>query len=316
MSVNDGEHEAQELFSLTVLGAGAVHGLGGCENLWALRRAGAEPALEGPLPPPDLADLPQLLPGISLRRVPRYARMGLLAAARVLAAWDGPPPAPEHTALVLGTAYSGVEMSMDFMDSMLDAGPRLSSPTAFSHAVNNMGAGLLSLALALRGPCCTVSQFELSFAGALSAAATLLRAGRAKHALVGAVDETDTRFARACPAVAQGPCATGEGAVFLLVAADGPERLPHLVTRWNAAMPPDMPLLLSGLAEKNVASGVERSAAPQRWERLYGRTPLAQAFDTLLGLDMLSDKSAPAERMACLCAEAHGGRALIELWRK
>lgn len=305
--MNGGEHEAQTLFPLTVLGTGVVHGLGGCEDLRTFRRAGAEPALEGPLPPPDLADLPRLLPGISLRRVPRYARMGLLAAARALAAWDGPAPMPEHTALVLGTAYSGMEMSMDFMDSMLDDGPRLSSPTAFSHAVNNMGAGLLSLALGLRGPCCTVSQFELSFAGALSAGATLLRAGRATHALVGAVDETDARFDKACPA-AGGTCAPGEGAVFLLLTVDEAEHLPRLAVRWNAAAPPDIPLLLSGHAGKELA--------PQRWERLYGRTPLVQAMDTLLGLDMLSGKSASNDRMACLCAEAHGGRALIEIWRK
>ena len=306
--MNGGAYEVQTLFPLTVLGAGLVHGLGSCEDLWALRRAGAEPALEGPLPPPDLADLPRLLPGISLRRVPRYARMGLLAAARALAAWGGPPSALEHMALILGTAYSGVEMSMDFMDSMLDDGPRLSSPVAFSHAVNNMGAGLLSLALGLRGPCCTVSQFELSFAGALSAAATLLRAGRAAHALVGAVDETDARFTKACPPLAGGPCAPGEGAIFLLLAADGPERFPRLAVRWNAAAPPETPLLLSGHVGEN--------AAPQRWEGLYGRTPLAQALDTLLGLDMLSEKSVPADRMACLCAEVHGGRALIEIWRK
>ncbi len=295
----------REEVAAVVRGVGVVHGLGDGEALCGLRRSGATPALEGALPPPDVGPLAEALPGVSLRRMPRYARMGLLAAARALAdAGDSEASEAGRTALVIGTAWAGVRMSMDFMDSILDSGPRLSSPTAFSHAVNNMGAGLLSLALGLRGPCCTVTQFDLSFAGALGVAAALLREERAERVLVGAIDETDPRFSKACPRIAAENRALAEGAVFLLLAADGPDIAPSVTVAWNPSVPPGLPVLASGAAEAPGAA---------RYDALYGRAPLAQALDVVLGLDMLSPQT---PQIVCLCADAGTGRrAAIHLRR-
>ena len=129
--------------ALSVAGTGLVHSLGGKDALAAVQQ-GETPVFSSP----DVSSLAALLPGVSLRRIPRYARMALLAAVQALdeANWRQ-KEVLHNTALVFGTAYSSSQMSMDFMDSILDNGPQLSSPTAFSHAVNNMGAGLLSLLL-------------------------------------------------------------------------------------------------------------------------------------------------------------------------
>ena len=270
----------------------------------------------------DLDELPELLrqwhadgTAPPLRRVPRYARMGLLAALRALRAAHWHKDAHQAhernggTALVIGSAWGSVEMSMDFMDSLLEQGPRLSSPTAFSHAVNNMGAGLLSLLLQTRGACQTVSQFELSFAGALQAASLELASGRAQRVLVGALEETDPRFARSCPEAASLQPFAHEGAVFLCLEQApeagqdrGEHGAAHLRLRWqdqeeSLPLRDKTALLLSGAARHE--QGV-------RLEHHYGRGPLGQALDLCVALQGVT--AAPAWTFVCRCRDHACGR--------
>lgn len=192
----------------------------------------------------DMAALPEYLRAYyspaappPLRRIPPLARVGLLAALRAMeaAAWSRQPDGAADTALLIGTSFSSTAMSFDFMDSLLDQGPRLSSPTAFSHSVNNMGTGLISLMLGLRGPCQTISQFGLSFAGALHAAALTLHAERAAQALVGMLDERDPRLEACLPGLTTFPPGMPHGgAVFLCVeAADADYAGPSLAVQWE-----------------------------------------------------------------------------------
>ena len=284
--------------ALSVAGTGLVHSIGGKEALEAIQH-GQAPAISAP----DISPLAALLPGVSLRRIPRYARMALLAAVQALDAAGWRQKEVLHrTALVFGTAYSSSQMSMDFMDSILDNGPHLSSPTAFSHAVNNMGAGLLSLLLGIEGACFTISQFELSFAGAMSTAAALLGAGRAERVLLCAVDETDSRFSRCCPEYLSSKHPQTEGAVALCLVRQA-AGAPSLQVRWGQQPEADGPVFASG------------AASGPGWvthEHLYGHGPLAQALDVMLALNM--PQTARAEAVNCVCAAAASGRqALIEV---
>lgn len=145
-----------------------------------------------------IAALADHFPRQALRRLPLYVRVGLLAAVKALQAavlW----PCPTNIPVVIGSAYSCQKTSFDFMDSILDFGPNLASPLAFSHAVNNMAAGLFSLMLQTTGTCMTVNNGQLSFAGALQTAMTILDSGKAPAVLVGAVDESDPRFTALFP---------------------------------------------------------------------------------------------------------------------
>ncbi|MCH5277099.1 MAG: beta-ketoacyl synthase chain length factor [Desulfovibrionaceae bacterium] len=163
-------------------------------------------------PTPQLGTL---FPIGQLRRIPMYARMGLQAA--VMALNDAKLfPCPEDTGLVIGSSWGCQKTSCDFMDSILDNGPRLSSPMAFSHAVNNMAAGLISLMLKIKGPCFTINNQELSFAGALQTGITLLKNRRCAYALVGALDEADARLRRVFPSMPMLP-----GAFFVCLALRG-----------------------------------------------------------------------------------------------
>ena len=284
--------------ALSVAGTGLVHSLGGKDALAAVQQ-GETPVFSSP----DVSSLAALLPGVSLRRIPRYARMALLAAVQALdeAGWRQ-KEVLHNTALVFGTAYSSSQMSMDFMDSILDNGPHLSSPTAFSHAVNNMGAGLLSLLLGIEGPCFTISQFELSFAGAVSSAAALLGAGRAERVLLCAVDETDSRFSRCCPEYLSSRHPQTEGAVALCLGRQA-AGAPSLRVQWGQQPEADGPVFASG------------AASGPGWvnhEHLYGHGPLAQALDVMLALNL--PQTDGAEVVNCVCTAAASGRqALIEV---
>ncbi len=139
-------------------------------------------------------------PKSRLRRLPLYARVGLCAAVSALSDANR-FPCPEDTGIVIGTFFGCQKTSFDFMDSILNDGPRLSSPLAFSHAVNNMAAGLLSLLLQAKGPAFTVNDQELSFAGALQIGISLLNNDRCSQVLVGALDEADPRLREVFPAL-------------------------------------------------------------------------------------------------------------------
>ena len=294
--------------ALSVAGTGLVHSLGGKDALAAVQ-LGQTPVFSTP----DVSSLAALLPGVSLRRIPRYARMALLAAVQALdeAGWRQ-KEVLHNTALVFGTAYSSSQMSMNFMDSILDNGPHLSSPTAFSHAVNNMGAGLLSLLLGIEGACFTISQFELSFAGAASTASALLNSGRAERVLLCAVDESDNRFFHCCPQYLHGEHPQTEGAVALCLTRQTVEaNVPLLQVRWGQQAEFDGPVFASGAA----SGSASEAAFGLNWinnEPLYGHGPLAQALDVMLALNTV--QTARANVVNCVCAAAASGRqALIEV---
>lgn len=129
----------------------------------------------------------------TLRRMPVYVRLGLLAASRALKG-AGKFPAPATTSLCVGTHYGCQQMSFDFMDSIIADGPALSSPLAFSHSVNNVAAALIGIALKTEGPTFTFNTQEQSFEDALASGCVLLESNRCDLALVGKVDEWDRRM--------------------------------------------------------------------------------------------------------------------------
>ncbi len=255
----------------------------------------------------DISDLPLLLPKTNMRRVPRYAKMGLLAAAKTLqdAGFAIPSGTQEQStqkaknmALVIGTAFSSSQMNIDFMDSILDNSPELSSPTAFSHAVNNMGAGLISLILDIQGGCQTITQFDQSFAGAIQSALLLLASGKNDYVLVGAVDELDKRFTYTCKEKLQStPYPLTEGAVFFLLGKEEKgekeekeENKPAISISWqeenqfiHSLENEERQIFLSGHA-KDCDIIANNNCKIVNNSSFYGTTPLAQALDTFLAI--------------------------------
>ncbi|MBQ7457078.1 MAG: beta-ketoacyl synthase chain length factor [Desulfovibrio sp.] len=270
----------------SVVGLGLVHTLGGCRQL--LTR---NPLPKSP-PPPDCSRLTSLLSAKTLRRIPRYARMATLAAMDAItqAGWQDDLA---NTALFLGTAYGSVAMNLDFMDSIVDNGARLASPTAFSHAVTNIGAGLVSMLLGIQGSLITISQFSLSFAGALSYACSYLGTGRGERVLVGAVDEIDPRFTALCPNIQSPSYPQSEGAAFFCLVPARADA-PRLSVRFDKTC--SAPLLFAtGLG---MEGAVDNAAS-------FGHSPVNQALDTMLAL--LQEQTA-GNAIDCIGWDANSGR--------
>jgi len=284
---------------VSVVGSGLVHSIGGKQELLGLM-AGQKV----PFAAPEITSLTTLAPALkNLRRMPRYVKMALLAALLAIEEAQWRDTDLRQTALVLGSAYGGSQMTLDFMDSILENGSQLASPTAFSHSVNNMGAGLLSLALGLEGPCQTVSQFELSFAGALEVAMTLLAVGRVNRVLLGAVDEIDERFVGCCPQLRyKSGIPLTEGGVFFCLERMRP-RTAGLRLKWGENIPNHSIVFLSGF---------ENRLLGERHQQLYGNGPLSQALDTLWALQLLEDHQASAVDCYCTAADS-GAKACIEV---
>ncbi len=267
---------------MRVYGTGLAHSLGNLEQFYQAVDHFQSGAATQDFPPADTSCLRTSFTANTLRRIPHYARMGLAAALDALKTMP-PQIAQENVGLVIATAHAGQKSGLDFMDSILDNGPQLSSPTAFSCAVNNMGAGLISLHLNLQGPCCTVTQFELSFAGALQAASILLSSGQAPLVLLGCMDEQDTRFTILC-AEHTGSAkqnARSEGAAFFLLGkSDGIP--PELSVTWNAP----------------VSTAEPSPSQPEA----YGITPISAALDTLLALHA---PFTPLQSISCTSTATH-----------
>ncbi len=176
------------LDNVYINGIGLIHP-SGAQN--ALMAAFAGNMAEEEQSRPQLSDL---LPGASLRRVPKAARLALHAS--VLALMDAGIEVPLsgdypiRTGVFTGSAHGAVEGGFDFMDSIIKYGAHLASPTAFSYSVNNVFTGMLSLYLGAQGPSFTSGQFGVSFAGALQAAASSLLQGGCDCALLCAAEDT------------------------------------------------------------------------------------------------------------------------------
>lgn len=299
------------MLSASILGLGLIHSIGNSEMFFSQYKSEIKESNFAGFAAIDVSILPNMLPNVSLRRVPKYAKMGLIAALNALAslnpaaqgalkneAFQASDPA-SNMGLVVGSAFSGAQMNIDFMDSILDNSPHLSSPTAFSHAVNNMGAGLLSLFLNIRGGCQTITQFNLSFAGALQTALILLHSNKNEYVLLGAIDETDSRFTNTCSQYLQNtPYPLTEGAVFFLLGKNVPNT-PKLSISWNDTISTTKNTMYCG---DFIADTQLNNAS------FYGTTPLAHALDTALAV------SCAVKNTVCLCKQ-NNIVAAIKIWR-
>ncbi|WP_062214284.1 beta-ketoacyl synthase N-terminal-like domain-containing protein [Streptomyces sp. NBRC 109706] len=171
----------------------------------------------------------------------------------------------EEAALVLGTTTGSVQSQMDFTrDSLTGEKPYFVDPARFPNAVMNCAAGQSAIWHQLKGPNTTIAGGHAAGLYALNYARRLLRFGRARTVLCGAVEEfsharswLDKHTNDAEPgAVAP----SGEGCGLLLVERGG-------------SADPDQPVLAEVLAvEMGIAvDGAVRPALRSCLERALRR---------------------------------------------
>jgi len=306
--------------NMAIQGIGLVGGFGcGLEDFAAALAAGSVPtrpaAFAGGEIPALLADtapLERFVDKRGLRRIDHFSRLALLGAH--LALEDAGLPELDRTrlGLIVATTFA-------FLDTVLDGGDALASPTHFSSSVHNAAAAHTAILLGITGPNLTVSQFEMSVPSALSAAQGWLAEGRVDAVLFGGVDEA-CAVLRYCrhrffpePSDLIRPfdfdrqsAIPGEGAAFfLLTAKSGKARYGRIteVRQGNARVRPPVldaaPLYLLGAdghreCGANYPRYLSAEARCSAYAPSYGSLPVGPAFDLAVAALACRDDRLPA----------------------
>jgi 3-oxoacyl-[acyl-carrier-protein] synthase II len=177
-------------------------------------------------------DLKPLVPRKGLSALSRSALLGAAAIENLAAECAGllPEEAPGECGLVVGTAFGHVESKADFHHAAVTEGVGLVSPIVFPNTLINSIAGHAAILFGLTGPNSTVCSGRRSGIEAILRAATLIRAGRARRAIVVGCDEVSPSLRRALEAgrreklVEEDVHGLGEAACALLVEPEASAR--------------------------------------------------------------------------------------------
>lgn len=143
--------------------------------------------LHGDPPPLELKELVKTVVGVSLRQASHLVELAAIGSQLCLKRLSH--PAPEDTAVYLGTGLAEVRKNEAVFSQVMPPGPGLASPFDFINAANNMAAFYTAKLGNFRARNLTITQEEFSFEWALHLAAADLRTGAYRQALVGGVDE-------------------------------------------------------------------------------------------------------------------------------
>ena len=339
---------------ITVQGIGVVGGFGtGVEALARALATGesrpgllAVPMAEGCLEltafRADTSRLEDFIPRRSLRRVDRYAQLGLLGAHLALADAGLLEENRAGMGLVLASGFGATATTLALIDSIIADSDVCASPTHFANSLHNAAAANISMALGATGPNLTVSQLHASVPSALLTARQWLAEGRVHRLLFGAVDELSdltgyTWFRRrGLPRGPMRPLETdeetaipGEGAAFFVLsgADDAPKHYCSLepVLTGRGFRPEQLAkrggrLLLNVDGRREYGSGYAALASQPGvlcHTPLYGSSPVSAAFDVAAAaLEMGQEGAEPSlERISCISLTEDDGFGLVVLGR-
>ena len=139
----------------------------------------------------DAATEKSLSPPERIKRMGRGQGMAILALKRALdncASGCEPPARGGGTAVSVGTAWAEEGDEIVFLDTLIKLGEKAAKPAYFVNSVKNVLAAQLALTFGFQGENQTFAHDALSFESALWQGAHVLRAGRARHAVVCGVD--------------------------------------------------------------------------------------------------------------------------------
>lgn len=298
--------------TMAIQGIGLVGGFGcGLEDFAAALAAGSVPTRPaafagGEIPAllADIAPLERFVDKRGLRRIDHFSRLALLGAHLALEDAGLPELNRTRLGLIVATGYGATATTFAFLDTVLDGGDALASPTHFSSSVHNAAAAHTAILLGITGPNLTVSQFEMSVPSALLAAQGWLAEGRVDAVLFGGVDEA-CAVLRYCwerfftePSDLIRPfefdrqsAVPGEGAAFFLLTAEsGKARYGRIteVYQGNAGARPPLldaaPLYLLGAdghreCGANYTRYLPDEACCTAYAPIYGSLPVGPAFD-------------------------------------
>lgn len=177
--------------------------------------------LHGDPAPLELKQHVKEIVGVPLRQASHLVEMAAIGSQLCLKRLA--VAAPENTAVYVGTGLAEVRKNEAVFRQVMPPGPGMASPFDFINAANNMAAFYAAKLGNFRARNLTVSQEDFSFEWALQLAASDLRTGDYRQALVGGVDENSLPRANHLRRIAlrdDQPMGEGSGWLLLSVAAE------------------------------------------------------------------------------------------------
>jgi 3-oxoacyl-[acyl-carrier-protein] synthase II len=258
----------------------------------------------------DPEPLKDFISSRKLRRINKYSRLAALAACLALEdAGRNIPCQCSDTAVIVASGYGASSTTFAFLDDIIKEGDRFASPTQFSNSVHSSAASNVTILLQIKGPCLTVTQFEMSTIAALMNAQVWLTEKKVNSVLLGGVDQINQVLLYCYHSFWPGEipqeimpfsydsqtAIPGEGAAFMVLTRDEGEVPPYGyidTVSWENSEDYNVPndvMLISG-SDGHRACGLQyrklfRSVDPDRiksFSKIYGSMPCGQIFDLAL----------------------------------
>ncbi len=276
-----------------------------------------------------------------LRRVSRLSRLAVLGACLAIEDAAGEIPLDsDRVGVIVATGYGASSCTFGFLNTIIDAGDALASPTLFSNSVDSSAACMVTIQLQILGPCLTVMQFEMSPLAGLIAARQWLTDGRVDRVLVGAVDEINDvlMYCREqfFAGSNDGPVlplefdrqssVAGEGVAFMLLRRDeGPPPKYGFIgdLTWARADSADVArlcdneqVILGAVGDRKLGFKYQSMLATGREYRsfadVYGGIPSGQGFDVALSL-LAMNRGQLAGQARCVKLDREGNCGVVDL---
>lgn len=318
---------------MAVRGIGLVGGFG-CGKQAALNalRNGGKPnnslllkTSEGPISPAvylaDPKPLNELVALNKLRRVNKYSRLAVLAAGMALQDANQHIHQDHDMGVIVASGYGAITTTSDFLGDIISYGDSFASPTSFSNSVHSSAASHITILLQIKGPCLTVTQFEMSIIAALLNAQMLLQDKKVDAVLLGGVEEINPMllycyysfWGKDMPKEIEPlnfelqTAIPGEGAAFMVLTRDEDESTPPYSyidsVLWNSSnghtLPKDIMIITGsdghracGMQYKKLLRRVDPTCI-KMFSQIYGSMPCGQIFDLILGFIAARDGLVP-----------------------
>lgn len=144
--------------------------------------------LTGDAAPEDFAPFVEVR---KLRRAEQISKNVLLCAFRALEQAQLKDTSHAKLGISLAMGAGALESTLKFMQSIVEDGDELSSPTAFASSVHNSTALFLSMFLGIHGPCVVTGQLDASFGAALLTAQQFLAKDMCEQVLVAVTEDVN-----------------------------------------------------------------------------------------------------------------------------
>jgi len=131
------------------------------------------------------------IPPLEARRMSAPSRYAVVASRAALedAGWEIPAEVDPRVCVAVATAFGPASFTQQLLDQILDEGPGAASPALFHECVANAPAGWVAITCRAAGSNQMIVQGETGPLLAVGRGATEVAAGKARAALVGAVEE-------------------------------------------------------------------------------------------------------------------------------